>query len=267
MAEREVFIEWYIENNIYDVIDEIPFNHFVNVKDSSSFTIYDNNSNSKLSSKISSVVKKDVSINNGNLENISFSRKLADESNTLIELKNNLNNLKGLDALKTVATNTVFNDGDEHSNIFILGEAPGEEEDIAGIPFCGQSGKLLNEFFKSIGYTRDKLYITNTLFWRPPANRTPTDNEIAICQPFVERQISLVNPKLIICMGATAFYSLIKTNLKITGARQKTYTYQNKYITNSINVIPTFHPSYILRNSYKKKEVWHDLIFIRNKLE
>ena len=199
-------------------------------------------------------------------EKIAQAQKMADEANDLVSLKQAVMDFDGC-ALKKMATNTVFADGDIESPIMIIGEAPGNDEDLQGIPFCGQSGKLLNEMFKNIGLPREKLYITNTLFWRPPGNRRPTDDELAVCRPFVEKHIFLMKPKLIILMGATAMNNILALNNPISKMRGKFFEYSNSLIEkNSAPAITTailFHPSYLLRQSFKKKEAWLDLLMIR----
>ena len=195
-------------------------------------------------------------------------RELANNSNTVDELREVVKNFDGYIDIKNLATNTVFGEGNINADIMIIGEAPGNNEDLEGRPFCGQSGQLLDNMFKSIGLKREDLYITNTLFWRPPGNRTPTEEEIAICRPFVEKHIFLINPKIIIFMGATALKDLIETNLTITKARRQLFDYTNQYLNGKIiKTTPLFHPSYLLRQSNKKKDAWGDLLFIKNLLK
>ena len=199
---------------------------------------------------------------------IAKARELADNSKTIEELKNAVENFDGYLDIKKLATNTVFGEGNTKADIMIIGEAPGNNEDLEGRPFCGQSGQLLDEMFNSIGIKREDLYITNTLFWRPPGNRTPTDDEINICRPFVEKHIALINPKIIVFMGATALKDLINTDLTITKARRKLFDYTNQYLSNKIiKSTPLFHPSYLLRQSSKKKDVWGDLLFLMSTLK
>lgn len=199
---------------------------------------------------------------------IKKARELADNSNTIDDLRKVVQNFDGYIDIKNLATNTVFSEGNPESDIMIIGEAPGNNEDLEGRPFCGQSGQLLDNMFKAIGLKREDLYITNTLFWRPPGNRTPTEEEIAICRPFVEKHISLINPKIIIFMGATALKDLIETNLTITKARRQLFDYTNQYLGEKIiKTTPLFHPSYLLRQSNKKKDAWGDLLFIQNVLD
>ena len=199
---------------------------------------------------------------------IAKARELADNANTIDDLKNVVENFDGYLDIKKLATNTVFGEGNRNADIMIIGEAPGNNEDIEGRPFCGQSGQLLDAMFKSIGLKREDLYITNTLFWRPPGNRTPTEDEVNICRPFVEKHIALIDPKIIVFMGATALKDLIETNLTITRARRQLFDYTNIYLGNKIiKATPLFHPSYLLRQSTKKKDTWGDLLFLSNTLE
>jgi DNA polymerase len=170
-------------------------------------------------------------------------------------------------ALKKMATNTVFADGDPKSKVMIIGEAPGNHEDLQGIPFCGDSGKLLNEMFAAAGFPREKIYITNSLFWRPPGNRRPTEDELAMCKPFVEKHIELIAPKLIVLMGATAMYSVLGIDDPIGKIRGKFLDYSNPYLSNPIKSITLFHPSYLMRQSSKKRLAWADMIEIRNFLQ
>ena len=193
---------------------------------------------------------------------ISESRKLADETKNLEELREAVLNFNGC-SLKKMATNTVFADGNPDSNIMIIGEAPGNHEDLQGIPFCGDSGKLLNSMFEAINITRENLYITNVLFWRPPGNRRPTSDELEICRAFVEKHIYFIKPKLIVLMGASAMTQMTKTTKTITQMRGKFLEYDNCYLEQKIPIITMFHPSYLMRQAMKKKLAWQDLLNIK----
>lgn len=168
-------------------------------------------------------------------------------------------------SLKFTATNTVFADGVIDAKIMIIGEAPGATEDAEGIPFCGESGKLLDNMLNSIGLSRKtNLYITNTVFWRPPGNRRPTDQEIALCKPFVEEHIAIIQPKLLILVGSTAVESLLGKNLQISKIRQEYYQYSNSWLDQPITTTALFHPAYLLRQPTQKKTTWHDLLKIKS---
>lgn len=142
----------------------------------------------------------------------------------------------------------------------IIGEAPGNNEDLTGVPFCGMSGELLNSMLESIGLQRQQVYITNVVFWRPPGNRRPTDEELEICRPLVERHIQLLNPKVIMLMGATSMFSLLRETRGITKIHGTIYEYTNDYMTHAIPTIPLYHPSYLMRQPKRKKEAWYDLL-------
>lgn len=194
---------------------------------------------------------------------ISSSRLIADSVSTLEELKAAISKFDGCD-LKKTATNTVFADGIATAKIMLIGEAPGASEDAQGIPFCGESGKLLDNMISTIGLSRkENVYITNTIFWRPPANRRPTEEEILICRPFVEKHIALIKPDLLILVGATAVSGLLGGHLQISKIRQEYYQYQNIYLDKPITTTALFHPAYLLRQPFQKKTTWYDLLNIQ----
>jgi DNA polymerase len=197
----------------------------------------------------------------------SSSRELANRATSLDELKNIIENFDGCE-LKNFATNTVFADGTRGAPILLVGEAPGAKEDEEGIPFCGESGILLDKMLEAIGLSRkNNVYITNTIFWRPPANRRPTSSEIAICRPFVEKHIALAKPKLIILVGSTAITSLLGKEFGISEVRQEIHQYQNEYLDKPISTTAIFHPAYLLRQPMQKKTTWYDLLKIKDFIE
>lgn len=188
-------------------------------------------------------------------------RELADSANTLEELREAVMQFDGC-SLKKTAKQAVFSDGSPEADIMLIGEAPGAEEDRRGIPFCGPSGKLLDTMFSSIGLPREKFYISNCIFWRPPGNRNPTPEELAICRPFVEKHIKLIAPKALAFIGGVAAQALLETSTGITRLRGKTYQYNNAYLDAPITAFVTFHPSFLLRQSAQKRLAWHDLLAI-----
>lgn len=183
----------------------------------------------------------------------------------LKELKEAMQNFTGC-ALKETALNTVFSDGNPSSDVMLVGEAPGADEDTQGLPFVGQSGQLLNKIFASVGLSRDKLYIANIVPWRPPGNRTPSTDEIAACQPFIEQHIELVKPKILVLLGGVAAKTLLKTNGAITSLRGKFINYTT-HDGNTIPCLATYHPAYLLRSPGQKAQVWQDVLRIKLKLE
>ncbi|MBS0236182.1 MAG: uracil-DNA glycosylase [Proteobacteria bacterium] len=192
-------------------------------------------------------------------------RNLADACGSLEELRKAVMAFDGCE-IKKMAVNTVFADGNPKAEVMLVGEAPGANEDQQGIPFCGQSGKLLDNILASIGLSRQNAYITNTIFWRPPGNRRPTPEELRICRPFVEKHIALVGPKLIILVGSTAVEALLENTMSMHEMRGQYYTYHNRYLKQPIQTAVIFHPSYLLRQQSKKKEMWLDVQKIKYEL-
>ena len=191
-------------------------------------------------------------------------RHIADKCDTLQSLKEAVHSFEGC-LLKKTATNTVFSAGNPHAKVMLIGEAPGANEDLTGIPFCGESGKLLDKILKSINLVRESsIYITNSIFWRPPGNRKPTDQEIKCCLPFVEKHIAILKPALIILAGSVALQTLFGDKGSISKQRQKILSYENRYLDQAISTAVIFHPSYLLRQPSQKKLVWHDMLFIKN---
>ena len=151
-------------------------------------------------------------------------------------------------------TNVVFGEGNPYADIMFIGEAPGKEEDTHGRPFIGPAGRLLDNIIKACRWKRDNVYICNVLRCRPPKNRIPTEMECRNCRPYLDKQIEIVNPSYIVCLGTTASQSIVK--LPISSARGRFFFYDNR------KVLCTYHPSYLLRNEQAKKLVWEDLQLI-----
>ncbi len=204
------------------------------------------------------------------LEKISVTPSLASSPlssiNTLEELKTALQNFEGCD-LKKTAMNLVFGDGNPSASLMLVGEAPGAEEDRQGKPFVGMSGQLLTRIFESIGLSRDKdLYISNVINWRPPGNRQPTSQEITACLPFIKRHIELVNPDFLVLVGGTATKALLSDKEGITKIRGKWFDYTSPGLKKPIKMTAIYHPSYLLRSPSRKKDVWMDVLTIRDAL-
>lgn len=194
---------------------------------------------------------------------VTEARSLADAANDLAALEAAVRGFNGC-ALKKTATNTVFAEGVPESRIMFIGEAPGAEEDRAGVPFCGPSGKLLDTMLSFIGLNRKvNFYITNTLYWRPPGNRQPSPEELEICKPFVEKHIALVNPKILILVGGTATKSVLNESRGITKIRGQVFSYKNDYMDAPVPVHVIYHPSYLLRQPLAKKQCWADLLAMK----
>lgn len=194
------------------------------------------------------------------------SRRIADKAQTLEELYEAIKSFEGCE-LKKSAQHTVLFDGSPKADVVLLGEAPGASEDEYGIPFCGESGRLLDLMLQSIGLDRKKdVYITNTVFWRPPANRKPTNMEVELCRPLTEKHIALLNPKVLVLVGATALSCLLGADKQITKIRGQYVRYKNRYMSKSVATTAIFHPAYLLRQPMKKKETWFDLLKLKETL-
>ncbi len=191
--------------------------------------------------------------------------EMARSATTLEALREQLEAFDGC-VLKKTATNLVFADGPADARLMMVGEAPGAEEDRQGMPFVGPSGQLLNAMLASIGVDRADALISNTVFWRPPGNRTPTTVEAAVCKPFIERLIEIVDPEVLVCVGAPSAHTLLGETQGISRLRGKWYTFQTPRLAAPINATALFHPAYLLRTPIKKREAWQDLLMIKKKL-
>jgi DNA polymerase len=156
-------------------------------------------------------------------------------------------------------TNTVFGVGDREADWMLIGEAPGENEDKQGEPFVGQAGKLLDNMLQSLALKRgENVYIANVIKCRPPGNRNPEPDEVARCEPYLQRQVALVKPKLIVALGRFAAQTLLKTDASIASLRGRVHTYEG------VPVIVTYHPAYLLRSLQDKSKAWADLCLARD---
>ncbi len=191
--------------------------------------------------------------------------EVASAATTLAELKAALEAFEG-SGLKKLATNTVFADGVPDHRIMFIGEAPGRDEDKMGLPFVGRAGQLLDKMMASIALSRKtNAYITNVINWRPPENRDPTPEEAAICLPFLRRHIELVNPGIIILLGAVAARHVMGKTDGIMRLRGK---WQDYHVNGRmVPVMPTLHPAYLLRRAADKKLAWRDLQAIEDKIK
>ncbi|MFO1088448.1 MAG: uracil-DNA glycosylase [Hyphomicrobiales bacterium] len=172
--------------------------------------------------------------------------------------------------LKRTATNLVYLDGNRAARVLLVGEAPGRDEDLEGRPFVGRSGQLLDRMLAAIGLSRaaedpaQAVLIVNTIFWRPPGNRKPTEAEAAMCLPFVRRTIALHRPDLIVCLGATPTQQLLPTTEGILSVRGQWKQYRHDGL--DIPLLPTLHPAYLLRQPAAKRLVWRDLLDVKQRL-
>ena len=155
----------------------------------------------------------------------------------------------------------VFGVGNPHAELMFVGEAPGADEDIQGIPFVGRAGQLLTKIIEAIEMKRDDVYIANIIKCRPPQNRNPEPDEVATCEPFLFRQIDIIKPKIIVALGKYAAQTLLRVETPISRLRGQQFEYRGA------TLIPTFHPAYLLRNPSSKREVWEDMKLVRSLLK
>jgi len=189
----------------------------------------------------------------------------AGEANTVAELRAALENFDGC-ALKKTAMNLVFTDGSPDARLMFVGEAPGAQEDRQGLPFVGPSGHLLDKMLDSIGIERADVLISNTVFWRPPGNRTPTPQETAVCMPFMERLIELVDPDVLVTLGGPAAKALLGETQGVGRLRGRWFTYQTPRMSHPVEATAMFHPAYLLRTPAQKRAAWQDMLGIKAKL-
>lgn len=193
-------------------------------------------------------------------------RQAAQACASIAELKRCVDGFDGC-ALRDTATSTCFSDGNPEAQIMFVGEAPGAQEDRQGKPFVGPSGKLLDRMLACVGWSRRDVYITNVIFWRPPGNRKPTPLEIAICQPFLERQIELIRPRLLVFVGSTAAQALLGLKDGVTRLRGRRLSYAHPGLPQAISASVIFHPAYLLRQPLNKRLAWIDLLALREEFD
>ena len=239
-------LEWYLSAGVDEIIGEEPINRLVP-------PVVPVQQNRPVQSNV--ILQAPVALKKEVNETTSA---LAEQATTLDELKELLQNLDT--PLKKMAQRLVFADGNPHSDLMIIGEAPGGEEDRQGLPFVGPSGKLLDLMLKSIGRDRTNTYITNVVNYRPENNRTPSFDEICLFLPFLKKHIELVKPKVILLLGSCAITALTDGSETITRLRGKWMDY------NGIPMLASFHPSFLLRTPIQKKNAWYDFLMIKQKL-
>lgn len=253
MNEREL-LEWYLEAGVDAICGDKPLTASAVVRPVLS---------------VSAAVSADTRPAITDLAQMSLTacknaRDICDKASSLEELAAGVERFEGC-ALKLTANKTVFGDGDEHAKVLFVGEAPGADEDRMGKPFVGRSGHLLDKMLSAVGISRSECYITNILMWRPPGNRTPTGAEVAVCLPFLKKKIELINPRVIVALGAPAANALLDAEDPISRIRGKWLEYAPKPGV-SVPLLPMFHPAYLLRNPAQKAKSWLDLIKLSKKL-
>jgi uracil-DNA glycosylase family 4 len=195
-------------------------------------------------------------------EGVASARAVARACRSLDELEAALRRFEGCPLAET-ATHLCFADGDRAAPVMLVGEAPGAEEDRHGRPFSGPSGRLLDRMLGAVGLTRRDVYVTNVIYWRPPGNRSPTSSEIATCLPFLERQVELLRPRVLVSVGGVAARVLLDLKDGVTKLRGRRFTYRPADGGAPIPTLVMLHPAYLLRQPLHKRLAWRDMLQLR----
>ena len=200
-------------------------------------------------------------------QNSSFGSLKDVNNEKLLKIQQIIEKIKVLDTqLKNTAKNLVVYDGSIDAKVMFIGEAPGRDEDIQGLPFVGKAGQLLNKMLAAINLKREEVYITNVVNWRPPDNRTPTDDEILQFLPFLQEQIDVINPDYIFLLGGVATKAILSTPLALGKLRGTWHEYQSLQLNKTVYTIASYHPAFLLRSPQYKKASWEDLQMLQKKL-
>lgn len=246
-------LDWQIELGATEAIGEVPVDRFEIPE-----------ALPKVKAVVAEVVAVDAPVAAPIVDGVAVAKGLAKASDDLDALQAALASFE-LCELKRGARSTVFCDGDPAARVMIIGEAPGRDEDMQGKPFVGRAGQLLDKMFGAIGLERSaadasgSIYITNVMPWRPPQNREPTPEEIAMMLPFVERHIELVQPDVLVLVGNVSCLAMLGRK----GITRLRGNWQNVL---GRPAMPMFHPAYLLRNPAAKREAWQDLLAVQGKL-
>ncbi len=264
-------MEWYVEAGVDVLLEDEPIDRFLEkppVPRKKATQVASSSTAERLAQKAdnsprpTATIRPQATMPDGAA--VEMAKSIASKATTIEALKQALNEFDGCN-LKRTAKSLVFADGNPSAKIMLIGEAPDKDEDIHGIPFAGRAGQLLDKQLAAIGLSRETVYITNVIPWRPPGNRTPTPQETEICRPFIERHIELINPDIILMLGGTSAKTLMKTNNGIMQLRGKWSEIRTENLT--IKALSTLHPTYLLRQPLHKKLVWQDLLKLKQHLE
>ena len=254
----EANLEWLIDLGVTETISERPVNRF-DIPD----TLLKPQKRPEIDQS-NTVVREAPPAQKMTFDPVAIAKKMAHSARNLNDLQAAMQGFEHCD-LKHGARNCVFSDGNSAAQVMIIGEAPGRDEDIKGLPFVGRAGQLLDKMFDAIGLSRtgteakNTIYITNVLPWRPPQNRDPEPEEIAMMLPFLERHVQLTKPELLILMGNISCQAVLgrKGITRLRGSWTTAW---------ELPVMPMFHPAYLLRNPSAKRETWHDLLCVQDRL-
>src|SRR6476659_725624 len=247
-------LDWYRAMGVDEVIGEEPVNCFA--ERPASITVQTPASSRGEAESPRRIAPKTASTHSA--------REIGAEVSTLAELGALVAKFDGC-SLKRTAKSLCFARGSASAHVMLIGEAPGRDEDLQGKPFVGRAGQLLDRMLASIGLFEEHVYITNTVYWRPPGNRTPTPEEIEACAPFLARQIELLSPSVLVLLGGAAAKTILNTSEGIMRLRGKWLTYPSA--GRDLPALATLHPAYLLRNPAAKRYAWRDLLLLKAALD
>jgi DNA polymerase len=277
IIDAEALLRWYLEAGVDEAIGEVSVDRFEKSESLADFSLSSTRAEPapappqapRPNPSSPPAVRRPISdaalSTTGGAAAVESAVALAQRATSLEEVRTALAGFDGC-PLSQTATNLVFGDGISQARVVLIGEAPGAEEDRRGVPFVGPSGRLLDKMLASICLDRSNVFITNTIFWRPPGNRSPTSSEVAACMPFVERIIELIDPQFLVALGGPAAGALLGHQESVGRLRGRWFTYQTARMPRPIAATALFHPAYLLRSPAQKRLAWRDLLAIKNRI-
>jgi uracil-DNA glycosylase len=257
-------LDFYVESGIDCALDEAPRDRFAEARQQPSRPVR-SNAEAPQSIPAAELPRRTLPKAAAPAEEVATdARAKARDAQSLEELEALLASFDGC-ALKFSAKNLAFADGNPQGRVMFVGEAPGADEDRIGKPFMGRAGQLLDRMLTAIGLDRGQVYIANIVPWRPPGNRMPTPQEVAVCRPFIERQIELAAPEFLVCLGGAATQALLGTKDGILKSRGRWFPYHAG--ERGLRALATLHPAYLLRQPVQKRLAWRDFLALRRALD
>ncbi len=264
-SSAAALLDWYRAMGVDEIIENAPVNWFEAAATAKASEQQPSNKSSRQPAPREQPATPRPGFNNiAPDEAVMDARKRASKAKSLEELETALAGFDGC-PLKATAKNTCFKRGNDEARIMLIGEGPGRDEDLRGLPFVGRAGQLLDKMLGAISLTEKDVYITNIVYWRPPGNRTPSTQEVEACLPFLNRQVELLDPEIIVLIGGPASHTLLGTNEGITRLRGK---WRDTEIGGKTRrVMPILHPAYLLRTPAAKRHAWRDLLSLKAALK
>ena len=263
--DPEELLRWYVDAGIDVALGDEPVDHFAAPAVEASRTgasIAPAERKPAPAARHAEVSRKEAAVPTADV--VARAHRLAQAASDLAGLRAVMEDFDGCN-LRHTAQNLVFGDGDRDARIMVIGEAPDRAEDEQGLPFVGRSGQLFDRMLASIGLDRKRIYLANVVPWRPPGNRQPTPAEIAICKPFIDRHIELVEPRLLLLMGGSSAKTILDSAKGILSLRGRFASAKAGNLT--VQAMPMLHPGYLLKQPAHKRHAWHDLLKVAQWLD